>query len=335
MIITYFRSSSLANIEFCEMQYFLGYCLGYSQKPRLNAVRGTISHKIMEMLARKKKAIQDGFTKVIDDELGEFSLDELDNIDRLADLAFEHYKPLMSHKPMVDKDLRDIKGWIQKALTYSNCNFDPRNQTIVNCEQAFDFTLDREWAKYDYVFNGERITGNLAIKGTIDLIVKHRDDVYEIIDYKLGQKKNWKDGSLKTYEQLQKDIQLRLYHYAVYNLFKHLESVFATIYYVNSGGCYTVCFDKAQSEETEQILKEKFEYIRDNQLPEMLDKWHRADPCKWFCEFAKRKLPGTNKNMCMHIHSELKNKGIDYVMENYLRDGHRPDFYRKPGSSDG
>ena len=58
MIITYLRSSSYNNWEFCEMQYFMDYVLGLPQKSNQKADKGTIVHKILEVMADIKTELQ-------------------------------------------------------------------------------------------------------------------------------------------------------------------------------------------------------------------------------------------------------------------------------------
>ena len=59
MIVTYIRSSSYNNYDFCQMQYFLTYVLGYRSDSNKKADLGTMAHKVMEILAGLKKFQQD------------------------------------------------------------------------------------------------------------------------------------------------------------------------------------------------------------------------------------------------------------------------------------
>jgi hypothetical protein len=65
-------------------------------------------------------------------------------------------------------DLKDITNFVWMALEYKNGMFDPRFRTIVAPEQPFDITIEKEWAKYDYIHpqTGERRQGYLTIRGT-------------------------------------------------------------------------------------------------------------------------------------------------------------------------
>ena len=80
MIITYQRSSGLANWKFCEQQYYLNYTLGYTTEAGLKAEKGTIVHKVLELLAMCKLALQEGKNFIEDEEIVgklEFTEEEL------------------------------------------------------------------------------------------------------------------------------------------------------------------------------------------------------------------------------------------------------------------
>lgn len=59
MIITYTRSSSYNNFEFCQQQYYITYNLGLYNASSKKADQGSAVHKVMEQLAECKKYIQD------------------------------------------------------------------------------------------------------------------------------------------------------------------------------------------------------------------------------------------------------------------------------------
>ena len=59
MIVTYIRSSSYNNYDYCQMQYFMTYVLGYYSDSGKKAELGTIVHKTLEVLAGLKKAAYD------------------------------------------------------------------------------------------------------------------------------------------------------------------------------------------------------------------------------------------------------------------------------------
>lgn len=78
MIITYFRSSSYNNWDFCEMQYFLTYVCGYQFAAGKKADKGTITHKALEVIAgiARELQIDENATIYHDDAIGEVSFDK-------------------------------------------------------------------------------------------------------------------------------------------------------------------------------------------------------------------------------------------------------------------
>ena len=224
MFITYFRSSSLGSWEFCQQKYFMSYVLGLPEESGKKASMGTSVHKVLECLAVIKKQIQDddSITFIDDEHIGriDFIKEDLlkptfltcaqvdtinksrssktiykspcllkyndirygeDLVEYIFKKAYAHYsQPGWTHL-----DKRDCHNWTWMALEYQNGNFDPRKRNIVDAEPHFDFEIPHDWAKYEYTLpNGEEISGNLAIKGTIDLISEVSPGILEIIDWK-------------------------------------------------------------------------------------------------------------------------------------------------------
>ena len=59
----------------CEQQYFIEYVLGWRGPSGQKADKGTITHKVLEILAIIKKAQQDNLKSVEDDIIGEIKVD--------------------------------------------------------------------------------------------------------------------------------------------------------------------------------------------------------------------------------------------------------------------
>ena len=115
-------------------------------------------------------------------------------------------------------------------MNYNDGQFDPRKRDIVDTEPQFDIAMDEPWAKFKYKMpNGEEAEGQLAIKGTIDLVTKVADDTIEVVDGRpdddqLGNRRR------KTYEKLQ-DPQLLLYNYAISKLYPDYNQAIDDILY--------------------------------------------------------------------------------------------------------
>src|SRR5690606_38666707 len=140
--------------------------MGYTQPSRKRTVLGTAGHKTLQILAeRKLKDNQD----IIDDEIGVVGVDA--SVDDIVEQSFNYYTSHNTHIELVDKDLRDLKKWVNSIISSHVGKFDPRNQNVVACELPFVIESKEDWAKYKYSFRAEEIEGYLKLKGTIDLAV--------------------------------------------------------------------------------------------------------------------------------------------------------------------
>jgi hypothetical protein len=343
MKICFFRSSSYNAHDFCNQRYFLEYTLGYRFDANAAADRGTIFHKIMEILAIIKKAQQEGKKSFQDEEiLGKRRLTKKIDIDKITDEVFEYYRVKLPHQDFGPKDLKDIKKWVTTIREFRNGLYWPLNQDIFEPEQKFEFPIEQQWAKYSYDFKGEKLSGYLGLKGTIDLMVKVDDQTLHIVDYKTGRRLDWATGKEKTYDKLMTDPQLRIYHYAASYLYPQYESILVTIFFVKDGGPFTLCFSPHHLAETEEMLKKKFEKIRDTQIPRLNKSWK----CTKMCPYSKNSFdnpmiefrngqftqPGQPMSMCQQAEYMIKQKGINWVEDNYVHPSHELDFYKAPGS---
>jgi len=278
---------------------------------------GTITHKVMQTLGDKKLAMINGQDFVDDEETGKkLSLEECDDIGLINDVAFDYYSSSFPEVNITEADRRTCKGWAEKAVAYNDGTLDPRNQNVFATELFFDFEIKEPWAKYSYELDGKTIEGYLAIKGTVDLIVKQSDGYYEIIDYKTGKRINWATGEEKTHEKLQGDTQLLLYYYALKNMYPDFEFSIS-IYYINNGGLFSMAFDEDDYQKAESILKEKFEQIRNIQYPNLLSDENSHWKCQKLCKFSQPYKKGAKKSVCQFMRDQIRKKGINKVIETY------------------
>lgn len=172
------------------MSYYITYVLGYQQKTGKKALLGTITHKVMEVLANCKKQIQESPKKkkyiFIDDELGNIKYDYQtlmsgEFVELLLDLSYKHYTSHAGHLTFNhDEDMQFCRNMVDAGINENEGKFDPRNQNIFVAEQPFEFVLNNEWAKYQV--NGEDYY--LTVRGTMDLIVKEDEETLHLVDYK-------------------------------------------------------------------------------------------------------------------------------------------------------
>lgn len=336
----------------CEQQYFIEYVLGRRGLSNKKADKGTIVHKVLEILAIMKKNQQDNIDSFHDDIVGKIDLNTSDMFDNnfvlaLVNKVYDYYTGECKHHPWTEKDRKDCVEWVSKTLRSNNRLFDPRRREIFRSEQHFDLVIDKDWAKYIYDVKGEKISGNLAIKGTIDLVTKIDDTTLEIIDWKTGRRLNWATGKEKTQEKLEEDPQLKLYHYAIHRLFPEFKHIIVTINFINDGGPFSVCFDNEQNiAATEYMLREKFQKIKATTRPNLNKSWM----CSKLCHFGKNTFQDdkhvlpileyrdhqiVQKNSCMTQCEQIKHDidlhGIDHAVDKYQLPGYSIGTYKAPG----
>lgn len=349
MIVTYFRSSSYNTHDACQQRYFIEYVLGWYGKSNKAADKGTIVHKVLEILACAKLAEQQGLDYIFDEEvLKERKLVDLQDIPKLTDEIYDWYSYHNSHNPWIGKDRTECHAWVNKVFNLNAGMFDPRYRDIVAPEQQFDLTLDYDWARYEYDFDGRKIEGQLALKGTIDLVTRIDDGLYEVIDWKTGRRHDWFKNKEKTASMLEKDPQLMLYYYAVRKLHPHVEDFLVTIYFINDGGPFTIAFTSKDMIKVENMLRTKFEAIKATRIPRLNRGWH----CSKFCHQGKSTFEGTPitpiieeregrptpcgsfMTKCEQVKYEIDKRGIDDVTKMYMAPGHVIGAYKAPGSVD-
>lgn len=345
MLVEYIRSSSYSNWEFCQMQYFITYVLGYTGPSGQKAELGTIVHKVMECLANLKKAEQDltgrkAKLSFVDDAVGlvEVNKSKLRTdafVDTLIERSKEHYIKDSVHK-WQPRHSREIKELTYKILAWSKGMFDPRNRDVLYPEPHFDITIDEPWAEFEGKdTDGKPVKGKLSIKGTIDLVTTVDDDTIEVIDWKTGQRKNWATGAVKDLDALAKDPQLLLYFYAISHMFPQYKNAIMTIFFVRDGGPFSLCFDTSDHDRFLDMLRKRFETIKNSTNPTVLPyRDHATKPnwkCSRLCHFYKNNWPGTETRMCNHVQNTINTKGMDHAVKNLTKDGFSVGYYSAPG----
>jgi hypothetical protein len=336
----------------CEQQYFIEYVLGRRGSSNKKADKGTIVHKVLEILAVMKKAQQDNLKTIEDDIIGTIDLSVSDMFDdkfvlSLSNSIYNYYTSQFSHHEWFDKDRKDCILWVSKTLRSNNRLFDPRLRNVFRVEQHFDFSIDKDWAKYIYDNNGEKLEGQLSVKGTIDLITQLDDNTLEIVDWKTGKRLDWATGEEKTQKKLEKDPQLKLYHYAINRLFPEFDYIITTINFMNDGGPFSVCFDNRDNAiEAEYMIRQKYERIKHTTKPVLSKSWKCTKLCHFgknnfitdehvppMSEYRDHKLTRKDEIMtqCEQIKHDTEVNGMDYVVEHYQIPGYSVNTYKAPG----
>jgi hypothetical protein len=321
------------------MQYFITYVLGHQSDSGKKAELGTIVHKVMEVLAKLKKFAQDNPKKlklcIQDEAVGEINIKKSELytakfIDELLQKSYNFYTS-ESKNSFSKADQNDCLKLVWDTLSYNDGQFDPRYRKIVAAEPHFDIPIDEDWAFYEYEVNGKMIKGQLAIKGTIDLVTESSDGIIEVIDWKTGRRLDWATGEEKTYEKLCSDPQLLLYNYAISKLFPEYKQSIMSIFFIKDGGPFSMCFDKADESRFLNMLKERFKDIQKNNTPKPISEDRQGWKCTKLCHYCKNNWPGTDTNMCIHIENVLKTQGMDEAIKQCTKPGFDIGFYSAPG----
>lgn len=331
----------------CPMQYFAEYVLGIRSPSGIKADKGTICHKVLEILAYIKLCTQNNTPVYVDDIIGDIDILNYD-LTSIIEQVYEYYTSRFKHHEWSAKDYKDCHLWVHKALADHNGTFDPRNRNILQPEQHFDIVIKKPWAHYIYQTKDGLLEGDLAIKGTIDLITKVDDNTIEIVDWKTGRRLDWATGEEKTLAKLQNDPQLRIYHYAVSQLYPHMQHIIFTINFINDGGAFSVCYDKSDLPKTEEMIRHKFENIKNTKVPQLNKSWK----CNKLCHFGKttfensHMLPileyrdgqlcrvDSHMTKCEQIKHDIELKGINAVVDEYTMPGYSIGTYKAPGSAE-
>lgn len=330
----------------CEQQYFIEYVLGWRGPSNQKADKGTICHKVLELLAIIKQNQQNSSSFFDDEIVGKVNVENY-CLDHLIEQTYGYYTNQFSHHKWTNKDFKDCRDWVYKAINYNNGMFDPRNRNILSPEQHFDLVIEKPWSKYRFDTEEGVLEGHLALKGTVDLITKVSDDTLEIVDWKTGRRLDWATGQEKTQEKLQNDPQLMIYHYAISHLFPEYEYIIVTIYFINDGGPFSIIFDKSDLQRTEEMLKQKFEVIKKTRKPRLHQTWM----CGKLCHFGKTTFDGSeiqpiieyrdnqvckkdnSMTKCEQIKHDIEVKGMDEVVKEYKFKNHSFGKYKAPGST--
>jgi hypothetical protein len=302
----------------------------------------------LEVLALIKQGQQDGKSSVVDDVIGKVSTKTY-NIEKIIDKAFDYYSKAAPHHGWAKVDLEDCYKWVNTARSLNGGIFDPLKRKVVAPEKHFDFTINEPWAAYKYYIGDEVIEGQLALKGTIDLITDIGDGMYEIIDWKTGKNRsNWATGQIKEHADFQKDPQLMFYFYALKKIYPEVHQFIITINYIQAGGPFTVVFTDDDLPKVEKMIREKFEKIRSVQVPKLNRSWKCTKTCSYgknnfyasrvikpIQEFRSGQVTpkGNIMTMCEQVKYLIEKKGIDKVIQEYSNPDHHVSNYKAPGET--
>ena len=275
------------------MAYFMEYVLGWDSGINKAAIKGTVVHAVLELLACIKKADQDG-KKSISTDMGVGRLKVVDYLktekllDKLTCQLYDIHQAKYPQLSWVDADQTDCVKWVRKTLVDWGGKFDPRCRDIIEPEMFFDIEIIKPWSAYKYELpDGTELKGFLKLRGTVDLITS-LDECIEVLDWKTGKFWDWTTSTPKTADSLKDDIQVRMYHYILSKIYPD-KQIIITMVYINNVGPISVYLNNDDISKTEKILKNHFQTIRDSS-PVCNKSWK----CNKFCEYNKSDFSGTS-----------------------------------------
>jgi len=251
-------------------------------------------------------------------------------VNKLIDASYKYFSLVVSpNHPWTQASYKQVWNCVWMALEQNNRHYDPRFRKIISPEQRFDLKIEKEWAKFNYFYQGGNIDGYLGLKGTIDLVTEVDENTIEIVDWKFGRRFNWGQNTEKTFESLQEDKQLMFYYYAARQIFPNHKNIILTINFIRDGGAFSAPFDDSILPKIENVIKETFNEIRENHRPKLLDPTYQDHRCNKFCPFFKRKVEG--QPYCRYISTMIDELGMDYVTETEKSEGFSFSYYENPG----
>lgn len=297
MKVEYLRASSCNDYDNCEFAYYLNYSIGFGSEAGIKAAKGTIVHKVGELLAKASKVGRNKRkTKYTD-------------VKYLLDIVWKRNKQDFPQFTFDEDDYEDCLKWSKIIV---NSKLSPLKRKVLAIELQFEIEMNIPGFQYEE--NG--VKKNCLLRGTIDLITEEDGETLHVIDYKTGKRLKWIGGGSKELDDFRKDNQCRIYDLALAILFPQYKYRMITIYFINDGGPFTVEFSDKDRLETIDSLRKYFNKIKVNSSPTRLkDKGDRAKDrwkCKKVCYYgmtnAKSGIP-----LCDSYYGTMKYHGYEKV----------------------
>ena len=251
MKITRANASLISSYNSCALKYYMNYVLKLESPSDAAALRGSIVHKAIALLATSSG-------KTIEEILEEswISCHEANKYVEL-DNKKDYKKCLANFRKIIeDKD------------------YNPTGLTILGIEKKFEIALPgKEWKVEG---------GQLVLSGVIDMISEVDDDTIMITDWKTGAQSDIFTGEKIDEDYLLKSPQPRIYNLAASYLWPQYKNILVTFYYTEHAGPLTISFDE---EDVALTLASVWKFFSKVKKTETITR-NRSWRCK-FCAFSK------------------------------------------------
>ncbi len=250
----------------CAFKYFLQYHLKLEElgEPTIHTTKGVAVHEVLEKFGGGDKDIEGNLKKY-------YAANKLWLLDdRRPDKGFPHPWP-RSCETCPAAQLIDGQTFCNIAnLPLSGFEGCPRPNYEDDIELVNKFLKDskcplttRKIIAVEKEFN-EDFEG-FKVRGYIDLITEIDSETLEVRDYKSGR-------STKSYDQAQKDIQLRLYSLVAKRLYPSYKYVLMTLDYLRKNPV-SVMFGPDDEEKTILSLRRLYQDIEADEDPKRTKNW--------------------------------------------------------------
>lgn len=323
MEIKKLSASSYSRWSGCEMAYFIENNLNYRFPGGLAANVGSCAHSILETLAKIKLA-QQNKEELIKTEIGEVNSNNF-NVSSIIDKTYDLYsnKESLKHLDWKPENLTDIRKYILTVMTQNKGMYNPLNRKIVSTEQYIKLEIKEDWSVLP---DGT----NFSITGFIDLVTDEGNDTFEITDYKTGSLTDFHTGQKITAKSLNDNIQVRMYHYALSNMYGCEKNYLITMYFLKFASPITISLSCNDLDKTLNMLKDRFLKIKNTKIPKL----SRSFKCRRFCDYGKNAFQhptlvtptqfidnqvsnvGDPMCYCDYTNYEINRRGMDWVNEN-------------------
>lgn len=231
------------------------------------AKNGSIIHDVLQLYATARKEGKDDWRLDWRKNLIDFYLGDILTNDALP----------VSMKNDSDEEMRQLLIQQNDILSIGDCSqcryncmdrlpsnvcprkiFDKSLQQIGLAINRYDQLYEKSCLGIEHEFN-ICLDDQVLVNGFFDVVFNPTLDTIEIVDYKTGK-------STKTYDDLKKDIQARIYSLAVKHDFPGYKNYFLTFDYFNRSPI-TVTFSNEEDEWTRKNFIEWFQAIEGNIQP--------------------------------------------------------------------
>ena len=293
-------ASAIGLYKHCPFCYFMQYILGMESKSGKAALQGSIAHQALEWMARLCKR-------------GKTSVDPRWLLDRAWDELTAESPEIAIRRvtTRIDKET----GGFKEAADFKKCRvaletvlddkyYNPYNLKVLDVEQWFALEMPgQEWQCVDE--NGK--LHQFTVRGLIDLVHEIDGDTIEVVDWKTGNRTNFRTQEAIDTEVLIREVQPRLYHLAASILYPQYKNILVTFYYANSGGPLTIALSDDDLAMTIAALHRFFTTISKDTLMRRNRRW----TCR-MCNFHR-------SGICQRVWSDLHTLGGGYVEDRYTK----------------